>query len=88
MENRVNSFLAERVLEPILHKIDKFFNHDPRHYLNQHDPTETYGSNPEHVECVDCHNPHAVEPVPPTTGYVPIGPTMTEVPGITQAGSW
>jgi len=25
--NRVNSFLAERVLEPILHRIDKFFNH-------------------------------------------------------------
>ncbi len=70
-------------------ELDKFFSHDPQLYLDQHDPIETYGSTQAHVECADCHNPHAVEPVPPTTtGYVPIGPTLSEVPGISQAGAY
>ncbi|MFQ5414014.1 MAG: cytochrome c3 family protein [Phycisphaerae bacterium] len=68
-------------------QLDKPSAHDPRHDVGVHDPIEGLaGANP-HVECADCHNPHAVYAQPPVTGYIPIGATLTNVPGVTIGGA-
>ena len=68
-------------------ELDKFTSHDPRRYSGRHDPREQQvGGNP-HVECADCHNPHAVTPQPVTDAYATIGATLAEVPGVTIAGA-
>ncbi len=36
--------------------------HRPTRLLDRHDPAEDWRSMPPHVDCVDCHNPHAVKP--------------------------
>jgi predicted CXXCH cytochrome family protein len=36
-----------------------------------HDPTETPARRMRHVECVDCHNPHASHPGPASSGDLP-----------------
>ncbi len=71
----------------ILAEIDKLSVHDPRRYLGEHDPVETPSGAGVHVECADCHNPHAA--TSPTGGpaYVPIGPTLTGVRGVTLGGT-
>ncbi len=68
-------------------ELDKPGGHDPRRYQGLHDPTEsdTLGNN--HVECSDCHNPHAIRPVSQTSGYTPIGSTMDYVSGVAAGGS-
>lgn len=68
-------------------EIDKLSAHDPRDYSAQHDPAETRPDAQPHVECADCHNPHAVAPQPPTSGYVPIGATLSPARGITIGGA-
>ncbi len=68
-------------------EIDKLTAHDPRRYTDRHDPTEMHAGLNPHVECADCHNAHAAAPQPPTTGYIPIGATLAEVPGVTIAGA-
>ena len=40
--------------------IGKRSGHDVRRYHNAHDPKEIPFTMRRHVECVDCHNPHAV----------------------------
>lgn len=68
-------------------EIDKFSGHDPRDYLGIHDAVETgYGIDP-HVECTDCHNPHAVAQPQPGSGYVPIGDTLGYARGVTIGGA-
>ena len=67
--------------------IDKPSAHDPRKYMGRHDPAETSASAQAHVECADCHNPHAVETQPPPSTYVAIGATLTNVRGISIAGA-
>jgi len=41
--------------------IGKRSNHDGRRRTDVHDPTERSLTMRRHVECVDCHNPHAAE---------------------------
>lgn len=72
----------------IVAEIDKPRAHDPRLYLNIHDPVETPSAEGAHVECADCHNSHAVSAAPPPSGYIPIGPTLVLVPGITSGGGY
>ena len=68
-------------------EIDKLSAHDPRRFTGRHDPDESLaGSNP-HVECADCHNPHAVTPQAPVTTYFPIGATLTGARGVTIGGA-
>jgi len=71
-------------------EINKMSAHDPRSYLNVHDPTETAAGNQAHVECADCHNPHAVAHETPSGefNYVPIGATLRKVPGISTGGAY
>jgi predicted CXXCH cytochrome family protein len=67
-------------------EMDKLSAHDPGRYAGRHDAAETrYGTEP-HVECTDCHNPHAVGPTLPESGYVPIGATLARVRGVTIGG--
>ncbi len=55
-----------------------------------HDPAERPFTMRRHVECVDCHNPHAAQPNPigrvrGTLGQVVKGPNL-HVPGVTLSG--
>jgi len=68
--------------------------HRPGRLHDVHDPDENPLTMRAHVECVDCHNPHAVRPNPlgftaeqgVTRGpFVP--PAMEHVPGVTLAGT-
>jgi predicted CXXCH cytochrome family protein len=68
-------------------ELDKPSGHDPRLYVGIHDPTETLARSKPHVECADCHNPHAVTS-PIDQGYVSIGATMRRVPGVTLGGGY
>lgn len=68
-------------------ELDKLSAHDPRRYVGRHDPTETLSGSQTHVECEDCHNPHAVSPQPITGGYLAIGATLSNVPGVTIGGA-
>lgn len=45
----------------IASEIGKRSGHDPRFRTGVHDPTEVPFTMRRHVECVDCHNPHAAE---------------------------
>lgn len=67
-------------------ELDKITAHDPRRYFAAHDPAETYASGQVHVECADCHNPHAAASAGPPVGYVPIGPTLAFTKGINSGG--
>ncbi|MEK6674890.1 MAG: cytochrome c3 family protein [Planctomycetota bacterium] len=68
-------------------EIDKSSAHDPRRYAGRHDPAESqFGAEP-HVECTDCHNPHAASAPLPSAGYIPIGATLLHSPGVTIAGA-
>ena len=40
-------------------ELDKVSGHDPRLYVGVHDPVEMLAGSQPHVECSDCHNPHA-----------------------------
>jgi predicted CXXCH cytochrome family protein len=71
----------------IRQEIDKYTAHDPRRYTGLHDPLESPSADRAHVECADCHNPHAVENVLPGTTYVPIGPTLRKVRGVATGGA-
>jgi predicted CXXCH cytochrome family protein len=64
--------------------LSKFSRHDVRKYDGIHDLKEFPLSSPRHVECVDCHNPHAVQERP---AQVPLaGGTMEWVSGVTISG--
>ncbi len=71
----------------ILAAINKFSSHDPRNDQGTHDPTEGAFINQAHVECVDCHNPHAVTTPTPTSTYIPIGATLMRVVGVSIGGT-
>jgi predicted CXXCH cytochrome family protein len=67
-------------------ELDKFSAHDPRAYQGLHDPTETDTGERRHVECTDCHNPHAVSAQLPYVGYLPIGATLVGARGLSSGG--
>ncbi|MDH3519173.1 MAG: hypothetical protein OEM49_01855 [Myxococcales bacterium] len=51
-----NGEVAQKDIAAELHKP---FRHAVDAYLKVHDPMEDLASMPRHVECQDCHNPHA-----------------------------
>jgi predicted CXXCH cytochrome family protein len=63
----------------------KFSAHDVKGYEEIHDPKESAVTMSRHVECVDCHNPHAADD---STGEAPIvSGVLKGVTGITSSGS-
>ncbi|MDO8631256.1 MAG: cytochrome c3 family protein [Phycisphaerales bacterium] len=71
----------------ILAELDKLGSHDPRQYQGRHDPVEVQAGGNPHVECADCHNPHAVTAQPVSSTYDPIGATLVGSRGVTIAGA-
>ena len=70
--------------------IGKRSRHDPRLRTGVHDPTEMPFTMRRHAECVDCHNPHAVQHNPfgtvrGTRGQLAKGPNL-HVSGVTITG--
>lgn len=74
--------IAGEIRKRSAHRVDRWYG--------RHDPAEDPRVTPRHVECADCHNPHAVAKGVdrrlnrPTIGSV--GPTMTHVSGIDRSG--
>ncbi len=71
-------------------EIGKRSGHDVRRLHGIHDPTELPFAMRRHVECADCHNPHAAQhnsfgTVLGTLGQTAKGPTFN-VSGVTQSG--
>ncbi len=71
----------------LLSEIGKISAHDPRRTTGRHDPAELRGGANAHVECTDCHNPHALSSAANDTGYIPIGATLAYSKGVTLAGT-
>ncbi len=71
----------------IVAELDKFSAHDTRRYLNVHDLAESHLATEVHVECTDCHNPHAASAQPPGGPYIPLGATLANVRGVTISGT-
>ncbi len=74
----------------IASEINKRSGHDDRRLTGVHDPAENPFTMRRHVECVDCHNPHAAEPnhigvVRGTLGPTVKGPNL-HVSGVTISG--
>jgi len=67
--------------QDIERELRKFSRHAVGDTTGTHDPTETAVVNTRHVECVDCHNPHAAS----STG-IPSGP-LAMVRGINIVGN-
>ncbi len=65
-------------------EIRKPYRHPVDSYSGVHEPNEDPLLMPRHVECQDCHNPHAVRS---TTASAPnASGALDEVPGISSAG--
>jgi len=69
----------------LLEEFNKISGHFVQDYQNVHDIRELTDSSDRHVECVDCHNPHAVTH---STAQPPnISGALKAVSGITAEGS-
>lgn len=66
-------------------EFQKAYRHPIASYTSIHDPTENFSTMPRHVECQDCHNPHAANSTTATAPAVS-GPLLN-VAGITSAGT-
>jgi len=64
--------------------LSKFSRHDVARYEGIHDPKESPTAAARHVECVDCHNPHATQDTPAQAPVVP--GVMRGVSGVTVSG--
>lgn len=82
-----NGSLARSNIDSEIHKSSA---HPVGRTLGQHDPKENPLVMRRHVQCVDCHNPHAAVPrIIRTTATPTVGlaePSERFVPGINQAG--
>jgi len=66
-------------------QLAKTYKHNVAGYTGTHDPIEANSVTTKHVECVDCHNPHASNA---TTAVAPfVNGTSIGVKGINQAGN-
>lgn len=63
----------------------KFSRHDVARYQGVHDLKESPNAAARHVECVDCHNPHAVQNIAAQAPVVP--GAMRGASGVTISGS-
>lgn len=66
-------------------ELNKFSRHDVRATSGVHDPTEDLVNSRRHVECADCHNPHASRPDPAKAPAA--GGALAGVPGVNGSGA-
>jgi ribosomal protein L40E len=65
-------------------QLSKFSRHDVVRYHGIHDQEESPTAAAKHVECVDCHNPHAAKN---TIAQAPVVPgVMRGISGVTASG--
>ncbi len=64
----------------------KLSRHNMSRYNNVHDPKEQPATAPMHVECVDCHNPHALRQAPAQAPVIP--GALHGVSGVTLTGGF
>jgi hypothetical protein len=69
----------------IARELEKLSTHRVSAYLGEHEPGEDFRSMPRHVECQDCHNPHAVVTAEATAPLA--GGALALVPGVTTEGT-
>jgi len=86
-DNCLNCHNGQIARTNLVAQIDKLSGHDPRRYAGVHDPMEALSGQSAHVECADCHNPHAATAPSPAAGYVPLGNTLRNVTGVTTGGA-
>jgi predicted CXXCH cytochrome family protein len=74
--------------------LNQLSGHRVARLVDLHDPAENPLLMPQHVECVDCHNPHAVRPSPLSNALLlgaargPIVPgSMSDLPGVSLLGA-
>ncbi len=72
-------------LKDVQADITKTYRHDVYGYTNIHNPIEDVLSNTKHVECQDCHNPHASNETTSTAPY--LKGYNKGVNGINQSGN-
>ena len=65
-------------------EFDKFANHPIRDTTGVHDPAEAVVVGSRHVECFDCHNPHAANSSNPLNGVRGINQGGSEVTSISR----
>ncbi len=65
-------------------ELSKRSAHPVRSSLQDHDPAEDFTTMPRHVECQDCHNPHAVTDAEASAPFV--NGALTLVGGVTAQG--
>ena len=76
-----NGLVASNIRADLL----KLSRHNVFRYRNIHDPREIPSAAPMHVECADCHNPHALQRTPAQAPMIP--GAMQGVSGITLTGA-
>ncbi len=70
--------VAAKNMVPEFSKLSK---HNVAGYTGTHDPVEPATTTTAHVECVDCHNPHAAYASSPPAGSIPAGTTTPALAG-------
>ncbi|MBI5921631.1 MAG: hypothetical protein HY847_08240 [Betaproteobacteria bacterium] len=72
-------------------EFNKAYTHRVAFYAGTHDPSEPASVSSTHVECVDCHNPHAVNAatgsIPAVTTTPALAGSMSGVRGINISGT-
>ncbi|MBI5095242.1 MAG: hypothetical protein HZB26_22760 [Candidatus Hydrogenedentes bacterium] len=69
----------------ISNEVAKPYRHSSSAYFQVHDPVENFSMMARHVECQDCHNPHAA--VAGTATAPNVSGPLTKVAGVTMAGT-
>ncbi len=65
-------------------ELSKYSGHNVMKYNNIHDIRESVMASPEHVECVDCHNAHAIQDI---SAQAPLAAgSISKVSGVTASG--
>ncbi len=77
-----NGLVADANIRADLPKLSR---HNVSGYGDVHDPREVPAAAPMHVECVDCHNPHALRHAPAQAPMIP--GEMRGVSGVTITGA-
>ena len=77
-----NGNVARHNIERELHKRSA---HNVFATTGVHDAAESIADTTPHVECVDCHNPHAAQSS--KTGTTGLSGTLLKVPGVSSGGS-
>ncbi len=84
-DNCLNCHNGNVATKNIEAQFTKAYKHNVYGYTGVHDPTETALMSTKHVECVDCHNPHATNASTASAPYVN-GNSM-DVKGINSSGT-